>query len=135
MSYQPTYQNVPHLKDIRRSLRSNATTAEKILWQYLRREQLGYKFRRQFSIGNFVVDFYCHVARLVIELDGWTHNSDRTKMKDVAKQEFLETKGHKVIRFTNEEMFGDIEPVLRKIKSICNERAVTVKPLSSPLPS
>src|SRR3989344_7512072 len=93
-----TYQNEPVLKDVRRFLRSEGTSAEKILWKYIRGNQLSYKFRRQFSIGNFVADFYCHELKLIIELDGWTHDSLQTKNKDKRKQDFLEAQGYYVVR-------------------------------------
>lgn len=122
MAIKRTYQNEPKLKLIRRSLRQNQTTAEKILWTHLRNKQLGYKFRRQFSIGNFVVDFYCHEAKLVIELDGWTHDSELTQTKDARKQSVLETNGYFVLRFRNEQVFEDLEGVLNEITKTCQSR-------------
>ncbi len=124
MVIKRTYQNNPTLKDTRRFLRSEANSAEKILWKFIRGNQLGYKFRRQFSIGNFIVDFYCHELKLVVELDGWTHESAKTKIKDKIKQQFLESNGYKVFRLTNEEMFGDPQVFLKKLKEfIINQRA------------
>ena len=120
-----TYQNIPYLKDIRRNLRAQANTATEILWKYLRRKQLVYKFRREFSIGNVIADFYCHPARLVLELDGWTHDIEKTKNKDERKETFLENKGYFVLRIKNEEVFGDIEMLLRKIKKACDDRIAT----------
>ena len=121
MPSKRTYQNNPHLKNVHRQLRAQANTAEEILWRFLRGKQLSLKFRRQFSIGNIIVDFYCHAARLVVELDGWTHDSEKTQKKDSAKQKFLESKGYSVLRIKNEEMFGDIEIVLNKIKRECDK--------------
>ena len=71
------YKNSHKLKDVRQSLRANPTKAEEILWRYLRRNQLGYKFRRQFSINNTVVDFCSEQLKVVIELDGWTHDFEQ----------------------------------------------------------
>jgi len=113
------YKNTRRLKEIRQSLRANAPTAEKILWRYLRNNQLGYKFRRQFSIGNVVVDFCSEQLKLAIEVDGWTHDYENTQAKDLVKQKFLEDSGYKVIRFKNERVFGDIGIVLDEIKKIC----------------
>lgn len=121
--YDKSFQNKRELKPFRRFLRRNATTAEKILWKFIRNKQLGYKFRFQFSIGNVIVDFYCHSARLVVELDGWTHDSQKTKLKDLQKQRFLETQGYKVIRFTNEDIFARLDKVLEEIKNACIIRA------------
>ena len=111
------YKNNHNLKEIRRSLRTNANTAEKILWKHLRNSQLGNKFRRQFSIGNVVVDFCCEQLKLVVEVDGWTHDFEKTQAKDNDKQKFLEQQGYKIIRFKNEQLFGDIEKVLDQIKN------------------
>ncbi|MBI2037589.1 MAG: endonuclease domain-containing protein [Candidatus Magasanikbacteria bacterium] len=121
MTIKRTYQNEPTLKDVRRFLRAEGTSAEKILWKYIRKNQLGYKFRRQFSIGNFVADFYCHELKLIIELDGWTHDSSQTKIKDLRKQQFFEGKGYTVIRLTNEEIYGDPEKFIARIKEICDK--------------
>lgn len=109
------YKNSNRLKEVRQFLRANGTVAEKILWKFIRKNQLGYKFRRQFSIENFVADFCCEEVKLVIELDGWTHDSEKTRVKDEYKQAALEAKGYKVIRFTNEQIYGDIEKILKVI--------------------
>lgn len=130
-----TYQNEPRLKEIRRFLRSEANTAEQILWKYIRNKQLGHKFRRQFSIGNFVVDFYCHEFCLVIEVDGWSHDFEKTKVKDIRKQNFLESHRYHILRIPNEEVFGDIEKLLTKIQDTCTSlaRLFQPHPLSLPL--
>jgi very-short-patch-repair endonuclease len=129
-----TYQNKPALKNIRRFLRSEANSAEQILWRYIRKNQLGYKFRRQFSIGNFVADFYCHELKLVIELDGWTHEFDKAKVTDKNKQQFLESKGYRVFRLANEELFEDPEIFLERITSICHAiPGSETPPLAPPL--
>lgn len=124
-----TYQNDPRLKDVRKFLRHNPVKAEEVLWNHLRRCQIGYKFRRQFSIGNFVVDFYCHSLKLGIELDGWTHESEKIRQKDQIKQNFLEVNGYCVLRIKNEEVFGDISKLLKKIKYVCDARAQLFSPL------
>lgn len=118
-----TYQNHPRLTEERRFLRQNGTTAEKILWKFLKNNQLGYKFRRQYGLLNFIVDFYCHQLKLVIELDGWTHNSEKTQTKDRTKQRALESHGYKIIRFTNEQIYGDIEVILKSISKESEARA------------
>ena len=124
MVIKRTYQNNPTLKDTRKFLRSEANSAEKIVWEYLRKNQLGYKFRRQFSIGNFVADFYCHELKLVVEIDGWTHESERIKLKDRIKQQFLDAKGYRVFRLTNEEVFGDPEVFLKKLKEFIIQKCL-----------
>ncbi|HPT11563.1 MAG TPA: endonuclease domain-containing protein [Bacteroidales bacterium] len=99
-------------------LRKDQTEAEKIIWQSLRRRQIeGLKFRRQHPINNFVADFYCHEAKLVIEIDGGVHDDPEQKEKDLARQQIINDFGIKVLRFKNEEIFNDIESVIIKIKS------------------
>lgn len=121
------YKNAHRLKDIRQFLRFHATKAEEILWKFLRRKQLGFKFRRQFSIGNKIADFCSEEIKLIIELDGWTHDSEKTQRKDKLKQELLERQGYKVIRFTNEQVYGDIEPIVKEITNVCRQRAEDIK--------
>lgn len=126
------YQNANRLKDVRRFLRAHGPLAEKILWKHVGNSQLGYKFRRQFSIGNVIADFCCVSLKLIIELDGWTHEFEKTQAKDKIKEKFLKSKGYKVIRFTNEQVYGDIEVVLNEIKKICEERLTIPPPPPSP---
>ena len=116
------YKNSHKLKDVRQSLRANPTKAEEILWRYLRRNQLGYKFRRQFSINNTVVDFCSEHLKVVIELDGWTHDFETTQLKDMRKQKMFESNGYKVVRYTNEQIYGDIGVIIDDIKKICDNR-------------
>ncbi len=90
--------------------------AEKLLWEKIRGKQLnGIKFRRQHSIGCFIVDFYCSEYRLIIEVDGTIHNRTDIKEYDEERTEYIENFGMKVIRFTNEEVLKNIEEVLDKI--------------------
>ena len=126
MDKKYSYKNAHKLKDVRQSLRANPTKAEEILWKFLRRNQLGYKFRRQFSINSVVVDFCSEQLKLVIELDGWTHDFEKTQQKDVRKQKILESYGYKVVRFTNEQVYGDIGLLVDEIKKICDSRASIV---------
>ncbi|MEA1925741.1 MAG: endonuclease domain-containing protein [Patescibacteria group bacterium] len=108
--------NKKELKGVRRKLRRNQTDAERELWKYLRRKQVGgFRFLRQYSVGNFVVDFYCAEKRLAIEIDGGQHAKD-TKEKDKTKEEYLKNKNIKIIRFWNVEVFNNIEGVLFKIR-------------------
>jgi very-short-patch-repair endonuclease len=99
-------------------LRANTTPAENILWQRLKRNQLnGFKFRRQHPVANFIADFYCHAAKLVIEVDGETHQSDSTKEYDEGRTYEIENFGIKVIRFKNKEVETEIEKVIDTIRS------------------
>ncbi|WP_404970463.1 endonuclease domain-containing protein [Vibrio campbellii] len=107
--------NLKYQKQIRRQLRTNMPKPEEILWQRIRRKQLGVKFRRQHGIGRYIVDFYCAELNLVIEIDGDSHFSDEGKEKDTIRDAFMETLGIKVLRFTNEEVMKQTESVLERL--------------------
>ena len=97
--------------------RRNPTEAESLLWEVLRKRQLGKPFRRQHIIGDFIVDFICLPVKLIIEVDGGYHNKGNQPTLDEKRTEWLEKKGYKVIRFTNEEVLSDIKNVIIKIKN------------------
>jgi very-short-patch-repair endonuclease len=99
-------------------LRRQQTPAEEEIWQRLRNRQLaGYKFRRQHWLHRFVVDFYCHEAGLIIEIDGPIH--DEQEERDASRQEYLETIGLRLIRFSNDRVMNFIEDVLAEIERHC----------------
>lgn len=102
-------------KEYRRRLRRKNTKAEAVLWQELRASKRGVKFRRQVSIGPYIVDFYCHECRLVVELDGPIHEDEDWKEYDVRRQAWIESQGYIVIRFLNDEVLFEREDVLRQI--------------------
>ncbi len=106
--------NLNTLLEARRELRNNPTREEDALWQYLRNSKLGFKFRRQHSIGNFIMDFYCPAKKLILEIDGGQHLDK--KQYDKERSDYLESLGFKVIRFWNEEINKDINEVIEKIK-------------------
>lgn len=111
LSHPHSYQQ---LREIARDLRSNQTPDERHLWKHLsQRQRLGFKFRRQHVIDRFIVDFYCAESALVIELDGGIHCL--TEERDAARQEYLESLGLTVLRFTNEDVFKRLEHVLTQI--------------------
>ena len=97
-------------------MRKEPTDAEAALWELLRDKKLGDKFRRQHLIDDFIVDFVCLSKNLVIEVDGGYHNDPTQKEYDEQRTLYLNEKGFKVIRFTNEEVLGNTEAVLTKIK-------------------
>ena len=99
-------------------MRKEPTDAEAALWELLRDKKLGDKFRRQHLIDDFIVDFVCLSKNLVIEVDGGYHNDPTQKEYDEQRTLYLNEKGFKVIRFTNEEVLGNTEAVLTKIKDI-----------------
>lgn len=111
--------NRPEYKDRRRELRATMTAAERMIWERVRGSQLGSRFRRQHSIGDYIVDFYCPTARLVIEIDGSTHNSEQQQNHDALRTHYLKSVGHHVLRFTNKEVQEDIDHILAVIRSHC----------------
>ena len=110
--------NKKELEYRRKKLRNDSTPAEIFLWKHLKQKQLnGRKFRRQHSIGNYIVDFYCPEERLVVELDGEPHFDKETKKYDKARTLYLNGLNIKVIRFENLEILHALENVLNKISS------------------
>ena len=92
------------------------TEAEKAFWVKVRNNQLcGIRFFRQYSIGPYILDFYCPSKKLAIELDGGQHNQHENKEYDDARSEYLKAHGIDVIRFWNHEVLLDIESVLEKL--------------------
>jgi type I restriction enzyme R subunit len=99
-----------------RELRKSQTSAEKIFWEVVRTKRLlGLKFRRQHQIGNFIVDFYCHDRKLVVELDGEIHNQPEQQQRDRQRSEYLQSLGLRVLRFTNQQIFNDLETILQTL--------------------
>ncbi|MEK7161653.1 MAG: endonuclease domain-containing protein [Patescibacteria group bacterium] len=108
--------NLISLKNNRRKLRKQLTPAEAKLWIYLQNSQLGEKFRRQPSIGYYILDFYCPKKKLAIELDGSPHDTEEGYAKDKERTKFLNNKRIKVIRFENKDVMSNTEGVLADIK-------------------
>ena len=102
-----------------RALRRDAPAAERIVWRHLRNRQLdGWKFTRQEPIGPYVVDFACREKRLVVEVDGATHSTADELASDSRRTAFLETKGYRVIRFTNEQVYENVDAALEEISLV-----------------
>ncbi len=115
-------------KNLRRTLRKNQSSIERLLWSKLRNRQLlGFKFRRQYGIGPFSVDCCCPEARLVIEEDGDSHYQEsKIEENDKQRQKFIEDLGFAVLRFTNKEISENIEGVLEIIaKQLTNKNNLT----------
>ena len=99
-----------------RELRKKQPSAEALLWQLLRNRQfLGFKFRRQHQFGNYVADFYCHDAKLVIECDGSAHDPNEQWHHDQNRDAYMIAQGLRVLRFANERILNDTELVLEEI--------------------
>ena len=104
------------LKNLARELRKNMTDAERRLWSRIRRKQLkNYQFYRQKNIGNYIVDFYCPAAKLIVEVDGGHHYSSENIQKDKKRDDYLINLGFTVLRFSDRDIFKDIDGVLQDI--------------------
>lgn len=106
-------------KPVRTKLRNSMPKGEVVLWNKLRQSQLGFKFRRQHGIGKYIADFYCPELKLIIEIDGGTHNHSITSDYEIARQTYLESFGFKVKRYTNELIAKDLKSVLIDIHNYC----------------
>jgi len=105
------------LKQLSRELRKNMTDAERHLWTKIRMKQLkGYQFYRQKPIGDYIVDFFCPRAKLVIEIDGSQHFSGDMPQYDRTRDEYLSSLGLRVLRFTNTDVLTRIEGVVERIE-------------------
>ena len=109
-----------------RELRNNMTLAEIILWSRLRSKKVdGYKFRRQEPIYDYVVDFYCHELKLIIEVDGEIHTYAETSESDLKRDNILKINGYHIVRLSNREIETDVNAAVYKITSF-------IKTISSP---
>jgi type I site-specific restriction-modification system R (restriction) subunit/very-short-patch-repair endonuclease len=116
-TYRGNLQFTGLLKEAR-ELRKNQTSAEEVLWQLLRNRKLdNLKFRRQHQIGHYIVDFYCHERKLIVELDGAVHFTTERQKHDSTRDKYLTSSGFNIIRFRNDEVLNNIEDVLSKIVS------------------
>jgi cyclase len=111
-----------------KALRNRVTESESLLWERLKGKQLGLKFRRQHPISNYIADFYCHEIRLLIELDGSIHNKPEILANDIERQRNLEELGLTVIRFTNYELYSNLNSVVGKIKEAIRAKQLTPPP-------
>lgn len=104
------------LKLYARENRNNMTEAERVLWNHIRKEQLGIKFMRQYIIGDYIVDFVCRECGLVIEVDGAYHAELQQQEDDTIRQRNIEKLGFHFLRFSNEEILFDINHVINEIE-------------------
>jgi very-short-patch-repair endonuclease len=117
------FQNASHSAfEKARALRKSPTIAEDKLWQFVRgRKMLGKKFRRQHPFEEFILDFYCHECKLVIEIDGDYHLSKEQTVYDANRTAFLNEQGLSVLRFTNRQVMAEIDTVIRKVKEVIKQ--------------
>ena len=112
-----------------REMRKEMPVAEALLWSRLRGDQLGIRFRRQFRVGSYIADFFCHAAQVVIEVDGDSH--DERKEYDEKRTHWMTGRGLTVIRYTNHEVLKNLDNVVRSIADHCS-KAARPSPLPSP---
>jgi very-short-patch-repair endonuclease len=109
--------NIQRLLERRRELRTKPTSTEEKLWWYLKNKRLGVKFRRQHSIGGYILDFICKEKRLIIEIDGIIHQTPEAREYDKVRDKFFTELDYKVLRFKNDEVENDTNEVVAKIKT------------------
>ncbi len=115
MQDTPIHNN-PGMKPLRKTLRNEATPAERELWNVLRQSNLGgFKFRRQHSVGRYIVDFYCPLERLAVELDGDSHFTEEAIEYDRERTAFLNSLNIRVLRFLNTDVHENLEAVCERI--------------------
>ncbi len=132
--------NKREMLERRKKLRNNATQEEKLLWKYLRKSYVAdAKFRRQHSVGYYVLDFYCPEVRLAVELDGGGHYTEEVMEYDKTRDEYLKALNIKTIRFNNRDVKNNMTGILDLLgDEIENRRgetstqATTSQPLTSP---
>ncbi len=113
----------PSTYQMAEALRKQQTPAEEKLWVFLRKKPLGYKFRRQHPLGPYILDFYCHRARLAIEIDGEIHKEELVAKYDADREVDIRELGISIVRFTNDEVLDDTITVVKKIiAQITNEQ-------------
>jgi very-short-patch-repair endonuclease len=117
-----------------KELRQSMTRAETLLWRYLKANRIdGLGFRRQTPIRNYIVDFVCMSAKLIIELDGESHEFEERQKADESRDAFFVSQGFQVLRFTNEQVMSSLEGVVEVIRQTAASRA-SGSPPSLPLP-
>lgn len=111
------HKATPLIFERAKELRDRMTKAENALWNRLSNKQLGVKFRRQHPLSTYIVDFYCHKLKLVIEVDGGIHDLEEIKLVDKERENRLKELGLTVIRFTNDDVLYRIENVIERIRT------------------
>ncbi len=115
------------LKPLARQMRHDDTKAEAYLWEFLRAKRLNsLKFRRQHSVGQFIVDFYCPRSKLVVEVDGEIH--EQQIERDAARTVYLQARGLRVLRFSNAQVFDETERVLTEIYEAATDNPTSESP-------
>lgn len=122
MTFSNLFSNQTKYKNLRKILRNKTTKGERLLWWKLKDKQIKYKFRRQFNIDNYMVDFYCHELKLIIEIDGYSHYNEEQYNKDKERQKYLEQNKLKIIRYTEKEVVSSLNKIVEDIYNQCEIR-------------
>ena len=126
---------LPSTRSNARRLRRGQTRAEEVLWEELRANRFfGYAFRRQVPFGRFVADFVCHEAKLIVEVDGPSHDTSDGRIHDTARDGFVKSEGYSVLRVRNDEVLETIEGVLHAIGQFLPGYESDLSPEDTPLP-
>jgi very-short-patch-repair endonuclease len=124
----------PRQRSRAKQLRQTMTRAETLLWRYLKADRIdGLGFRRQVPIQNYIADFICMSARIVVELDGESHDFEERRLADQSRDAFFVSEGFQVLRFTNEQVMSNLEGVVESIRQAAGDRLRGL-PLSPALP-
>ena len=119
------YGATPFIFEKAKELRKNTTEAEKILWECLKEKKLSnLRFRRQHPLFQYIADFYCHEVKLIVELDGAIHDSEENIKYDINRDIVMNNFEIDVLRFKNEEVFQNIDEVIKRISLMALERKV-----------
>src|SRR6266498_1579599 len=120
-------------RDRAKSLRRTMTRDETLLWRYIKAGHIdGLQFRRQVPMGTYIADFVCHAAKLVVELDGESHDFEARLRRDHVRDRWLASRGYAVLRFTNHEVLSTLEGVLTVIHDTASRRLTAPPSLSLP---
>lgn len=114
-----TFLNPPQTKKFRTKLRNELSVPERILWKHIKSNRLGFGFRRQYGIGNYIVDFCSPKIKLVIEVDGDGHSDEKVYQKDLVRQKYLEDSGFTVKRYSAGAVVGHTDDVLSDLYNFC----------------
>jgi very-short-patch-repair endonuclease len=117
--------NKRKFQEFRFKLRGRMTKSEALLWKYIKNDRLGFRFRRQHDIGNYIVDFYCPKLKLAIEIDGLTHTEEKVFEKDQRKEKFIIENNIILKRYSDSQIFNDLNNTLMYIENTCKEIAPT----------
>jgi len=116
-----------------KALRNNPTHAELLMWGYLKTRPLGYKFRRQHPISDYIAYFYCHELKLIIEIDGDVHAEPDVALNDKERQNYLEQKGIYFLRFTNRHVEKSLEEVISATEVYISDHSLRLQNMGKPL--